>query len=66
MKEKMIMMVVSMLVERLSAADLKKWADMGLDMLENAIAASPSKYDDKLALPIITAVRTAFSIEDND
>ena len=64
MKEKMIMMIATLLLERLRPEDLKKWADMGLDLLEDAIAASPNEYDDKLALPMIAAVRSAFSIDD--
>lgn len=66
MKEKIIMMIAGMLVERLDPALLRKWADFGLDLLEDQIAKSASTLDDKLALPIINAFREAFAIEDND
>lgn len=65
-KQALIMWVVKLLVERLSGDDIKKWADMGLDLLENKIAASPSKIDDMAILPIIKIIREAFQIEDND
>lgn len=66
MKEKIIMMIAGMLVERLDPALLRKWADFGLDLLEDQITKSASTLDDKLALPIINAFREAFAIEDND
>jgi hypothetical protein len=66
MKEKIILMIAGMLVERLDPELLKKWADMGLDLLENQIAKSETTMDDKLALPVIAAFREAFNIPDND
>lgn len=66
MKEKIILMIAGMLVERLDPALLRKWADFGLDMLEDQIAKTESTLDDKLALPVIGAFREAFAIEDND
>ena len=66
MKNKIIMMLAGMLVERLDPALLRKWADFGLDMLEDQIAKTETTVDDKLALPIINAFREAFAIEDND
>lgn len=66
MKEKIMLMVASMMVDFLSAEDVRKWADMGLDLIEDKIAATPTTYDDKLAIPVIEALRAAFSIPDND
>lgn len=66
MKSKIIMMIAGMLIERLDGESLKRWADMGLDMLEDAIANSPTTTDDKLVLPVIKAIREGFAIEDND
>ena len=66
MKDKMIMYVVSMMLERMTTEDMEKWADMGLDMLEDAIEKSENKWDDKVALPMIKLMRDAFGIEDND
>ena len=66
MKQKIIMMIAGMLIERLDGKSLKRWADMGLDMLEDAIANTPTTTDDKLVLPVIKAIREGFAIEDND
>lgn len=45
---------------------LKELADELLDMAENKIDASETKIDDRLLLPAIGRVRTAFNIPDND
>jgi hypothetical protein len=66
MKEKIIMMIAAMIIERLDGEALRKWADMGLDMLEDAIENSESTVDDKLAMPVIKAIREGFQIADND
>jgi hypothetical protein len=66
MKEKILMMVASMLLEKLNPATLKQWADYGLDLLEDQIEESESTIDDRLVLPIIRGMREAFAIEDND
>lgn len=62
----MLTTIVTMLVNRLEPEALKKWADMGLDLLEDYIAGTPTTLDDKVALPVIAAIREAFAIEDND
>jgi len=66
MKEKILMMLAGMLVEKLDPAMLRRWADFGIDMLEDQIAKTETTLDDKLAMPVIRAVREAFAIEDND
>lgn len=66
MKEKMALWIVGLLIERLNSDDIKKWVDIGLDMLEKKIEATPTQYDDMIVLPLITTMRTAFSISDND
>jgi hypothetical protein len=66
MKEKILMMVASMLLEKLNPATLKQWADYGLDLLEDQIEESETTVDDRLVLPIIRGMREAFAIEDND
>ncbi len=66
MKGKMIVWLLGMVVERLEAADLKKWVDMALDMIEDKVAATPNKYDDLIVLPIIAICRKTFDIPDND
>lgn len=65
MKEKMLAMLMGFILERLDSEDLKKWADHGLDLLEDAIKKSENKFDDVM-LPVIGQMRKAFSIPDND
>ena len=66
MKEKMIAWAIGMIVERMAAEDVKKWVDIGLDILESAIEKSETKYDDMVVLPIIKIIREAFDIPDDD
>ena len=66
MKEKMLLWLVGMIFERLDGEDLKVWADKGLDLIEDKVAASATKYDDKIVLPMCRLMREAFSIPDND
>ena len=66
MKEKMILWAVSMFLERMSGEDIKKWIDMGLDIIEDKVAESPGKTDDMIVLPICAIVREALSVPDND
>ena len=66
MKEKMIMWAVEMFIERLSSEDLKKWVEMGLDLLEDKAEASANKFDDKLVAAFAAMVRGAMNMEDND
>lgn len=66
MKEKMVLWVVGMLIERLTSEDVKKWVDIGLDMLEEKIKQTTTTYDDMVVLPLIATMRSAFSIPDND
>ena len=66
MKEKVIMWAVTMFLERLSGEEVKKWIDVGLDMIEDKVEASPSKTDDMIVLPLCKLVREALSVPDND
>lgn len=66
MKTKIIMWAVTMFIERLNSDDLKKWIDMGLDMIEDKVEASESKTDDMIVLPLCKIVREALSVPDND
>lgn len=66
MKNKLIMWAVTMFIERLSGEDMKKWIDMGLDLIEDSVEASPNKTDDMIVLPICKLVREALSVPDND
>ena len=66
MKEKMLLWLVGMIFEKLDAGDLKVWADKGLDLVEDKVAATPTEYDDKIVLPMCNLMRQAFDIPDND
>ena len=66
MKKKMIMWAITMFVERLSSEDMKKWIDMGLDLIEDKVADSESTMDDMIVLPMCKVIREAMSIPDND
>ena len=45
---------------------IKKFADAGLDAIENAVENSETTIDDKVVLPLINTIRAAFDIPDND
>lgn len=66
MKEKVILWAITMFLERLSSTDIKKWIDMGLDLIEDKVEASVSKTDDMIVLPMCKIIREALSIPDND
>ncbi len=66
MKEKMIGMLIGIVIERLDTETFKKFADMALDFVEDAVAKSENKYDDAVVLPLCKTIRAAFDIADND
>ena len=45
---------------------VKGFMDKGLDFLEDKIAASATKWDDALVLPLINHTRKVLDIPDND
>jgi len=65
-KEKLIVWLLTMMVERLKSEDVKNWIDQGLDMLEDKVAETSNKTDDLVILPLIGILRGAMSIPDND
>jgi len=66
MKEQMLKMLISFLLARVGEEDVKKWADMGIDLIENAASKSETKIDDEFVLPACSLIRNAFQIPDND
>lgn len=66
MKEKLIVWMVQLMLDRLNSDEVKMWIDQGLDMMEDAVASSPNKYDDMIVLPLIKVFREATNIPDND
>lgn len=65
-KEKLIMWLVGMLLERVKSEEVKKWIDAGIDLLEDKIVETPNKVDDMVVLPVLKILREAMSIPDND
>ena len=66
MKEQLISMIVSMAVKKMTEEDLKRWADMGLDIIEDTVVGTDNPYDDMVVLPMCSAIRKSFDIPDND
>lgn len=61
-KAAMINMAINFVMARLDSEEVKKWIDMGLDILEDKAEETPNKMDD-FALKVL---REAMSIPDND
>ncbi len=55
-KEKMIMWLVGMVLERLDSEDVRRWIKAGVTMLRQKVIESPNKYDDMVVLPILDVV----------
>lgn len=45
---------------------IKAFLDKGLDVIENAVMKSPSKWDDMFVIPLCDQVRKALNIPDDD
>ena len=63
------MMLDSLVKAIMALADpemLKKFLDTLLDFVENHVKGSASQIDDKMILPICSAVRMAFNVPDDD
>ena len=56
--------LLSVALQFLTADQLKKFADMAFDFVEDAVQASENTIDDALVLPVITRLRNAFDIPD--
>lgn len=66
MKTTLIGSLITALIKMLTPEVVKSGLDKFLDMIEDAVAKSPGKFDDTVVLPICTALRNALAIEDND
>lgn len=62
MKEKMLMWAISILLERLTSENVKRWIDVGLDMLEEKAEQTPNVIDDQ----VLKVLREALSIPEYD
>lgn len=66
MKNKFLLWLVEQLLSILNPDLMIAAVDNLLDFLEEKIADSETEIDDKLVLPIITMIREAFNIPDED
>lgn len=67
MLKKILFPLVQELLLSVVTPDLmRELLDQMLDTIENAIEATPSRVDDKIALPLIATIRTAFNVPDDD
>lgn len=66
MQNALVANLIQVLLGMLTPDVIKRVADSLLDIVEDAIANSDTDIDDKIALPLIQAIRAAFDIPDND
>ena len=56
--------LISIGLQFLTTEQLKKFADMAFDFIEDAVKESDNPYDDATVLPVIARLRKAFDIPD--
>lgn len=56
--------LLSIALQFLTDEQLKTFADMAFDFIEDAVQESENTYDDALVLPVIRRLRDAFDIPD--
>lgn len=66
MLKKVLEALIPFILTLLTSEQLKKFADMALDFVEDAVQDSSNTIDDAVALPIIQRLRDTFNIPDND
>jgi len=66
MKNQLIAVLLGALLQMLNPETLKRFADAGLDAIEDAVAESENTWDDMVVLPLCSQIRVAFDIPDND
>lgn len=66
MDKNLFIKLVSWLIDRLDTETVRRAADALFDVVENRIAESENKIDDKLILPVINLMRKTFHVPDND
>jgi hypothetical protein len=66
MKEKILTYCISLFMSMLSPDMLKGFMDNVLDFIEDKVAGTASDVDDRLVLPLVEMIRSAFDIPDND
>ena len=63
---KIVTYIIRSAMEFLTAEQLKEFADMAFDFIEDKVQETDNPYDDAVALPIIAKLREAFNIPDLD
>ena len=58
--------LVGLALTFLTKAQLREFADMALDFIEEKVQESENKVDDAIALPVLKRFRETFDIPDND
>ncbi len=66
MLTKVLTTLIPFILTLLTKEQLKKFADMALDFVENAVQESENTIDDVTVLPMIARLRDTFDIPDND
>lgn len=61
---KALQALLGIALQFLTIEQLKKFADMAFDFVEDAVKESDNPYDDALVLPVIERLRKAFDIPD--
>jgi hypothetical protein len=58
--------LIGLALNYLTKEQLKEFADMAMDFIEDAVAKSENKVDDAVVLPVLKRFREAFDVPDND
>ena len=59
--------LLPMALTMLNSEQVRELTDSALDFIEDRVASSPAKWDDKVLLPICKLVRAAYLLpDDND
>ena len=66
MAKEILIALLNTLLAVMNEETVKGFIDKGLDFVEDAIAASPTKWDDMMVLPVIEHFRKILNIPDND
>jgi len=66
MLETILKALIPFILTLLTPEQLKKFADMALDFVEDAVQSSENALDDAVVLPILQRLRDTFNIPDDD
>ena len=66
MLEKILTGLIPIILSLLTPGQLRKFADMAMDFVEDAVQDSTNKIDDVVVLPVLKRLRETFNIPDDD